>query len=70
MNLRAVIKGPGAITGEKNREAVREWFRTHLGGTQAECAADLELSPMAVNRHVKAIRREWKNGQVPLAKRG
>lgn len=51
---------PGDEIGRKNREAVREWFRTHLGGTQVECAADLGLSVMAVNRHVKAIRREWK----------
>lgn len=58
------IKGPGAVTGKKNREAIKEWFRTHLCGTQAECAADLGLSPMAVNRHVKAIRREWKKEGV------
>lgn len=50
----------GVEIGEKNREAVRQWLATHLGGTQAECAADLRLSPMAVNRHVKSIRAEWK----------
>lgn len=51
--------------GKKNREAVREWFRTHPGGLQSECAADLKISVMAVNRHVKAIRREWKREAVP-----
>lgn len=50
----------GVEEGEKNREAVRRWFQSHLCGTQAECAADLGLSPMAVNRHVRAIRSEWK----------
>lgn len=46
--------------GAKNRVAVRRWFETHLCGTQSECASELGLSPMAVNRHVRAIRSEWK----------
>lgn len=46
--------------GEENRDAVREWFRLHLCGTQRECAKDLGLSDMAVNRHVRAIRAEWR----------
>ena len=50
----------GAAFARRNREDIKEWLRTHLGGTQAECAADLGLTPEAVNRHVKAIRREWK----------
>lgn len=46
--------------GEENREAVRKWFACHLCGTQRECAKDLGLSDMAVNRHVRAIRAEWR----------
>ena len=46
--------------GERNRAAVRSWLAAHLGGTQQECARDLGLSSMAVNRHVKAIREEWR----------
>lgn len=46
--------------GQQNLDAVREFFRTHLCCTQRECAAALGLSAMAVNRHVKTIRAEWK----------
>ena len=48
--------------GDANRAAVREFFVTHLCATQRECSKALGLSIMAVNRHVKKIRREWKNG--------
>jgi hypothetical protein len=47
--------------GAANRSAVRAWFAAHLCGTQRECARALNLSPMAVNRHVAAIRAEWKD---------
>jgi predicted ArsR family transcriptional regulator len=53
--------------GEENREAVRKFFSTHLCCTQVECAKALGLSSMAVNRHVKAIRAEWRKAK--LAKR-
>lgn len=46
--------------GRENLEAVREWFTSHLCGTQVECARALGLSVMAVNRHVRTIRAEWK----------
>jgi DNA invertase Pin-like site-specific DNA recombinase len=46
--------------GEENREAVRRFFQQHLCATQVECAAALGLSAMAVNRHVRSIRAEWK----------
>ncbi len=45
--------------GEENRAAVKQWLKTHLGGTQRECAKALGLSTMAVCRHVRAIRKEW-----------
>lgn len=45
--------------GIANRERVRIWLMTHLGGRQNECARDLGLSLMAVNRHFRAIRSEW-----------
>lgn len=46
--------------GRENLAAVREWFVSHLCGTQVECARALGLSVMAVNRHVRTIRAEWK----------
>ncbi len=46
--------------GDKNLEAVRIFFGEHLCATQNECARVLGLSVMAVNRHVKEIRKEWR----------
>jgi hypothetical protein len=45
--------------GLKNSLRVRRWFQTHLTGTQRECAKDLGLSVMTVNKHVHRIRAEW-----------
>ncbi|QWY83754.1 hypothetical protein [Rhizobium phage RHph_X3_15] len=47
--------------GRTNLDRVRQFFQTHLCATQRECAEELNLSLMAVNRHVKTIRAEWKN---------
>lgn len=47
--------------GEKNLERIKEYFRTHLCATQRECAKELNISDMAVNRHVRSIRKEWRN---------
>ncbi len=55
--------------GEDNRDAVREWFTLHLCGTQRECAQDLGLSAMAVNRHVRAIRSEWRKSKPKRKKK-
>lgn len=49
--------------GESNLAAVRRWFASHLCGTQVECAKALGLSAMAVNRHVKTIRAEWREAE-------
>lgn len=46
--------------GADNRAAVLAWLITHPGGYQQECAADLGLSLMAVNRHVQKIRDGWR----------
>lgn len=46
--------------GQDNLSAVRAWFESHLCGTQVECARALGLSAMAVNRHAKKIREEWR----------
>ena len=46
--------------GRTNRACVLVWQLKHPWGTQTECAKALGLSPMAVNRHVKAIREEWR----------
>jgi len=47
--------------GRDNRERIRMWQTAHPWGTQSECAKALNLSPMAVGRHVKAIRAEWRD---------
>jgi len=49
------------VIGEENRDRVRQFFANHLCATQRECAEALGLSDMAVNRHVRAIRAEWRN---------
>ncbi len=43
---------PGAKLGHKNRERVRRYYLEHIGCSQKECARDLGLSSIAVNRHV------------------
>lgn len=45
--------------GQINKERVRIWLLEHLGGKQTECAKDLGLSLMAINRHFAALRAEW-----------
>ena len=51
--------------GEANYLAVLAYMSSHLCATQRECAEALGLSVMAVNRHVKRIRGEWRNDQTP-----
>lgn len=51
--------GPGAIIGAENRERVRGFMAKHIGATNRECAASLQLGVMAVGRHVTALRAEW-----------
>lgn len=53
------------IIGAANREAVRTLLASHLGISRTEIAAQLGLSPMAVTRHVTAIRREWGGDSLP-----
>jgi predicted ArsR family transcriptional regulator len=55
----------GYKIGADNRAAVRNLLYTHLGITRREISERLNLSPMAVTRHVSAIRAEW--GALPLA---
>lgn len=50
---------PGAVTGCKNRERVRDYLARHLGATNVECSRALGLSAEAVGRHVADIRAEW-----------
>lgn len=52
---------PGILIGHTNREAVREYFKTHIGCTNVECAKALNLSVYATGRHINTIRREWNN---------
>ena len=47
--------------GRDNLAAVRAFMASHLCATQRECAEALGLSVMAVNRHVKEIRAEWRD---------
>lgn len=59
------MPAPGYKIGADNRAAVRELLATHLGISRQEISERLSLSPMAVTRHVAAIRAEW--GALPLA---
>lgn len=51
---------PNQRIGAQNLERIRRWFCEHPCGTQRECATDLNLSVVAVGRHVKTIRSEWR----------
>lgn len=51
--------------GATNRAAVRALMVTHLGISRVEIAERLDLSPMAVTRHVTAIRGEWGGKSLP-----
>lgn len=48
--------------GVANLRRVREYFETHLCATQVECAEFLGCRTETVNRHVKTIRDEWRQG--------
>jgi len=50
---------PGAKIGHENREAVRQFFTSHIGCTNIECAKALGLSVFAVGRHIATLREEW-----------
>lgn len=52
-------RSPGAKIGHENREAVRQFFATHIGCTNAEASQALGLGVMAVGRHVAKLRSEW-----------
>lgn len=61
----AGLRQPGGLRarhsdGDHNRTRVRAWFQTYPCGKQVECAAALGLTAVTVNRHVKAIRAEWR----------
>lgn len=58
------FRNMGEAVGAINRARVRIWFRDHLCGTQRECSEALMLSVMAVNRHVKEIRSEWRTDKM------
>ncbi len=47
--------------GEENYLRVLGFFITHICATQRECAVALDLSVMAVNRHVARIRDNWRD---------
>ncbi len=52
---------PGVLIGYINREAVRTYFKTHIGCSNLECSKALNLSVYAVGRHINTLRREWNN---------
>lgn len=51
--------------GAENRAAVRALLASHLGISRQEVAQRLNLSPMAVTRHVTSIRAEWGGLSLP-----
>lgn len=64
LNLRPVISKTTnwkqVELGEQNQKRIREFFQTHLCATARECSEALNISEMAIGRHVKEIRKEWK----------
>ena len=61
------MPSPGIIIGKTNRQKVHDWQLLHPWGKQHECATDLGLSIMAVNRHVSTIRKIWREDPHPAA---
>ena len=53
------MPSPGIRIGRDNREAVREYFRSHVGCTRIECGKALGLSVECVGRHIYVLRTEW-----------
>lgn len=51
--------------GQENRAAIKALMATHLGISRKEVSERLGLSPMAVTRHVAAIRAEWGGDTLP-----
>ncbi len=49
----------GANIALSNRARVKAFFERYIGATNTECSDALKLSPMAVGRHVAAIRATW-----------
>lgn len=52
-------RSPGAKIGFENRQAVQQFFASHIGCTNRECAAAVGLSESAVGRHIASLRKEW-----------
>ena len=53
------------LIGAQNRSAVRGLLLSRPGCTRTEIAEWLNLSLMAVSRHVCAIRKEWGADPIP-----
>ena len=49
---------PTEISG-KNRAAITEFYWSHIGCTQGECAAALGLARKTVVRHIRKLRENW-----------
>lgn len=56
--------------GRQNRNAVRALLSSCLGISRREIGEMLGLSPMAVTRHVAAIREEWGAKTLPTRRGG
>lgn len=52
--------------GDRNRAAVRALLVSCPGILQKEIAEVLGIGPVAVNKHVKKIRAEWKAEMRPV----
>lgn len=60
----------GRMIGDRNRERVLDFYIKHVGCTRRECALALQLSPVAVGRHIATIRKEWKSSALKKRRKG
>ena len=57
----------GRAIGDNNRDRIKTYMLEHVGATNVECGRALGLSVMAVGRHIKGLKAEWRQ-KLPARK--
>ena len=58
----------GRAIGDNNRDRIKTYMLEHIGATNVECSKAIGLSVMAVGRHIKGMRAEWRQ-KIPLKRK-